>query len=349
MQRPTGAPLWRLLILPLLLLVGPALAAEGDGLSAGLENPGYEEPPPWFKVSFLDLRDDLLEAREEGRGLMLYFYQDGCPYCKRLLEEGFGDPAIAAKTQANFDVVALNMWGDREVTDLNGSARSEKAFAEFARVMYTPTLILFDRSGKVALRINGYYPPKKLTAALDYVIGGHHRNERFGPWLARRDAPPAEGTIPRAEGFAAPPVDLTKRTGGRPLLVLFEEKGCEPCDELHRDGLPRSEVRAELARFDRLQLDRWSDAELVTPAGRTTTARAWGDALGISYAPSLVMFDAEGREVFRTEAYVRPFHLRNALGYVTSGAYREQPSFQRYIEAVADAMRERGEVVDLMR
>ena len=320
-----------------------------EGLSAGMENPGYVEPPEWFKVSFLDLGDDLLEAREAGKGLMLYFYQDGCPYCQRLLEENFGDAAIADFAQGHFDVVSLNMWGDREVTDLNGTVRGEKAFAEFARVMYTPTLILFDPSGKVALRINGYYPPKKFMAALEYVAGGHHREQRFGPWLAKREAPPTGGTITWAEGFASTPADLSKRSAGRPLLVLFDEAGCAPCDELHRDGLPRSEVRAELARFDRLQLDRFGEGEVVTPGGERTSAKAWAEALGISYAPSLVMFDAEGREVFRAEAYLRPFHLRNALGYVASGAYREQPSFQRYIEGVADAMRERGEVVDLLR
>ncbi|HED15273.1 MAG TPA: hypothetical protein ENI64_00415 [Gammaproteobacteria bacterium] len=54
------------------------------------------------------------------------FYQDGCPYCKKLLQDNFGQKAIADKTQKHFDVIAVNMWGDREVTDLNGNATTEK-------------------------------------------------------------------------------------------------------------------------------------------------------------------------------------------------------------------------------
>lgn len=320
-----------------------------ESLGAGMENPGFEQTPEWFKVSFLDLREDLREAREEGRGLMLYFYQDGCPYCKRLLEENFGDPAIAAYTREHFDVVALNMWGDREVSDLNGTVRSEKAFAQFARVMFTPTLILIDGDGKVALRINGYFPKPKFHAALEYVADGHHRKGKFRAWLAARSAAPTPATARVVPGAMAPPYELAAREGGKPLVVLFEQGACDACDELHRDGVSRPEVREELARFDVLSLDMWSDTPLVTPEGARRTAEGWARELSIHYAPSLVMFDAEGREVFRTEAYLRPFHLRNALGYVASGAYREQPSFQRYIEGVADAMRERGEAVELMR
>ena len=47
--------------------------------------------------------------------------------------------------------------------------------------------------------------------------------------------------------------------------------------------------------------------------------------------------------MFRIEAYVRPFHLAAALDYVASGAYRSEPSFQRYLQARAERMRGRGD------
>jgi thioredoxin-related protein len=62
----------------------------------------------------------------------------------------------------------------------------------------------------------------------------------------------------------------------------------------------------------------------------------------------MVLFDAAGREVFRVEAYVRTFHLQSALDYVASRAYANEPNFQRYIQARADARRARGERVDVM-
>jgi hypothetical protein len=46
---------------------------------------------------------------------------------------------------------------------------------------------------------------------------------------------------------------------------------------------------------------------------------------------------------------VRPFHLAGALDYVASGGYRKEPSFQRYLQAHAERLRERGEPVNLWK
>ena len=50
-------------------------------------------------------------------------------HCNKLVEENFRDPDIHAAMQDGFDVVALNMWGDREVVSVNGKSFTEKTFA----------------------------------------------------------------------------------------------------------------------------------------------------------------------------------------------------------------------------
>lgn len=62
-----------------------------------------------------------------------------------------------------------------------------------------------------------------------------------------------------------------------------------------------------------------------------------------------MFFDSGGKEVFRIDGYLRPFHFAASLDNVASGAYRAQPEFQRYVEVRADAMRARGQRVDLMQ
>jgi thioredoxin-related protein len=78
-------------------------------------------------------------------------------------------------------------------------------------------------------------------------------------------------------------------------------------------------------------------------------ADEWGRSLKIVYTPSIVFFDAAGREVIRTEAYTRPFHLAGAFAYVSSGEYRNEPSFQRFLQARSERMRQRGQPVDLWK
>ena len=69
----------------------------------------------------------------------------------------------------------------------------------------------------------------------------------------------------------------------------------------------------------------------------------------MTFAPTIVFFAADGREVFRIDAYLRPFHLESSLDYVASGAYRDEPSFQRFIQARAERIRARGATVDLWK
>ena len=78
--------------------------------------------PAWFKESFLDFEEDIAEAAAQGKRLVLYFYQDGCPYCSALIQHNFGQRDIVQTTQAYFDLVAINMWGDREVVQVGGQS-----------------------------------------------------------------------------------------------------------------------------------------------------------------------------------------------------------------------------------
>jgi len=340
-----------LLVLVAIIFSSQALAATGDGLTEGLVNPGYEEKPYWFKNSFLDLREDVGEAADEGRRVMLYFYQDGCPYCAKLLQDNFGQAEISQKTQDSFDVIAINMWGDREVVDMSGSDTTEKSFAASMKVMFTPTLLFLDEQGEELLRINGYFPPHKFDIALDYVAGKHENDGAFREYLAQRAPAPATGKLHIQPAYLKPPYQLNSivKLSKKPLLVYFEQKQCAACDELHEDILLRPESRELEKQFQPVLLDTWADTPLITPDGKKTTAAKWAKDLNIQYTPSLVFFDNNGVEVFRTEGYLKAFHIQSSMEYVASGAYQHETEFQRFVDERADAMRAQGIEVDLMK
>ncbi len=317
-------------------------------LAAGMVNPGYQEKPDWFADSFLDIRTDISEAQAHGKRLLLYFYQDGCPYCKKLLDTNFALQDTVTRTRARFEVIAINMWGDREVTDLAGDLTTEKEFARDLRVMFTPTLLFMDEQGKVVLRLNGYYPPHQFNAALDYGAKYSGSDPDFRSYLKQVDPAPASGMLYSDPSYLSVSADLAARTGGKPLLVLFEQKDCAPCDELHQDILQRPESRRQLMRFDVVLLDMWSNNPVRRADGNQSSIAEWASDLKVQYAPSLVFFDADNHEVFRTDAYLKAFHIQSAMDYVASRAYLDQPSFQRYIAARADALEALGTHVDLM-
>ena len=95
-------------------------------------------------------------------------------------------------------------------------------------------------------------------------------------------------------------------------------------------------------------LEMWSKDPVRRPDGKTSSVAQWAQDLNVQYAPSLVFFDGQGAEVFRTEAYLKSFHIQSSMDYVASGAYLEQPSFQRFISARAEALEAQGVHVDIM-
>lgn len=167
----------------LLLLTGWLLAAPASAFEPG------EEGPAWFKQSFLDVREDIAEAGKSNRKLMLYFYLDGCPYCTRFLRETLSLKDIASRTRKHFDVVAIDVRGSREVTDLSGRKMPEKDFAVATGVKYTPTFIVFDDSGKTLMRLIGFQSPARFDAAIDYIATAAYRlNPDFDTYLKARAA-----------------------------------------------------------------------------------------------------------------------------------------------------------------
>ena len=286
--------------------------------------------PPWFTESLLEIPEDVKEAAQDGKRLMLYFGQDGCPYCKELMQTNFTQRAIVEKTRRRFVAIALNIWGDREVQWTDGRRMSEKELTRTLKVQYTPTLIFLDEKGAIAARLNGYYPPHRFTAALDFASGVAGKGRRFEDYMKAAVKESARPKLNEQPFLRKSPVDLK---GARPVALLFETPYCSGCDELHDEGFRRPEVRKLLEKFDVYQL---------TPdAGRALSLR-------VAYTPSIVFFDA-GKEAFRIEAYLRPFHLASALDYIASGAYRKEPSFQRFLQARAERLRESGATVDLWK
>ncbi|QFY89989.1 thioredoxin fold domain-containing protein [Magnetovirga frankeli] len=337
-------PLRRLLIhlglgLCAALLLGAPALAEDDPDDAPLFNdaplPEGHEHPSWFERSFLHLGEDLEEAVAAGKsGLIVYFGQPRCPYCRMMLEHNWGMADIVAYTRQHFDVVGLNIWGAEELTDLQGQAISVRDFALREDANFTPSLIFYDAQGRQALMLRGYYPPYKFRAALEYVAGGHYQREPFLAFLERGDATLTfePGELNEEPFFAKPPhqLDRSRHPGERPLVVFFERGDCHACNVLHAQTLRDPALLSLFHRFDAVQLDIGSQQPLITPDGQRSTPRDWSRQLGLFYTPSLLFFDEQGREIMRVDSVAYFFRLRAVLNFILSKGYQQQPNFMRW-------------------
>ena len=294
--------------------------------------------PDWFKNSFLNLEEDLQEALEGGKkGIIVYFGQKNCPYCEALMQINFGrEKDIVLYTQKYFDVIPIDIWGSREVTDLEGNLTEEKSFAVDNKANFTPTLIFYGKDGEKLLQLRGYYTPYKMRAALTYVVEGYYAQESLRSYMARADPPnkDSDKAMNSEEFFDKPPYFLQRSIipAENPLAVFFEQRSCHACDVLHTEPLQDDITRLLLEGFQVVQLDMWSNTPVLTPDGQKLTAQQWANQLGLFYAPSIVFFDEHGEEIIRVSSVVRVYRLRGVLEYVLNKGYLEAPTFQRWRE-----------------
>jgi len=291
--------------------------------------------PDWFKVSFLELADDLQEALDAGKkGIIIYFGQKHCAYCKAQLENNWGQKDILHYTQKYFDVIAIDIRSQRQVTDFDGTTMSEKEYAIRHRTNFTPSLLFYVRGGKQALKLRGYRPPYQFRAALEYVADDHYLKEAFDLYLARAESAFSYGkdSLNQHPQFMPPPyaLDRSHFAAERPLLVAFERPNCHACDILHGGPLEDPRINALLKQLDMVQINIRSDTPVITPVGKHTSAKKWAQELKLDYTPTLMFFDQHGKEIIRIDSVVWFYRLRNVLDYVNSGDYRRFPTFQAW-------------------
>ena len=333
------------------VLLTPDLGMASEKKRGAYQGAIATEYPAWFKDSFLNLSDDIAEARTHNKRVMLMFTQDNCPYCNALVERNLAQKDIEQGLRERFDVIALNVWGDREVIGLDGARHTEKGYASLLKVQFTPTLLFFDEAGQVILRLNGYLPPERFKTAIEYVAQRKEKSISYRDYIAANTPPASGGELFKEDFFKPAPYRLTRKPGtsSRPLAVFFEQKDCPSCAELHQKVLSDPDTRAILKKLEVIQLDMWSKTPLINPQGKRLTVREWAKALDVKYAPTIVLFDERGREIIRSEAFFKTFHTQGIFAYLAEGGYKTEPDFQRYLSARAEKLREQGKDVDIWR
>jgi thioredoxin-related protein len=186
-----GPPMSRLksLAVALILAVTPALAVDlgDDGL----------HKPTWLRETFKDLSEDLAEANAEGKRLLVIVEQRGCIYCTEMHEKVYPDPKIDALIREGYFVVQVNLFGDVEVTDFDGTTLPEKAMAARWGVMFTPTMIFLPEevpenvtaAESAVAMMPGAFGIQTTEALLTWVRDKEYEDgEHFQKYLAARIA-----------------------------------------------------------------------------------------------------------------------------------------------------------------
>ena len=175
----------------LLTAVVVLLAISGTARAAAVGDDGLHKQP-WFAETFLILAEDMAEADAQGKRVAVIFEQKGCPYCREMHAVNFQVPELTDFVKKNFTVLQLNLWGSREVTDLDGKAMEERDLARRWRVNFTPTIVFLPtpeemKAGETEVaRMPGYFKPFHFHSMFEYVKAGAYKDQPFQRFLQHK-------------------------------------------------------------------------------------------------------------------------------------------------------------------
>lgn len=126
--------------------------------------------PSWFKPSRLDLPTEIKEATNNKKILLVFAHQDNCSFTAKFIETTFQDEKVKNLLLKHFEIIDLNVNGEREVIASNHQKLKEKEYARKIKIFSTPTLLVFNKDGAIIKRYSGYYPPETLLTFLESNI-----------------------------------------------------------------------------------------------------------------------------------------------------------------------------------
>jgi len=120
----------------------------------------------------------------------------------------------------------------------------------------------------------------------------------FGPLIVTCTllaATPSHAQLQQADDLARAATEA--RTRGAPLLIAFMQQSCPYCAVARRDHLlPLQNDPQWRNRVRIIEIETDRSTKLRDFAGTATTHRAFAKSLGVRRVPTLIVFDADGRQ-----------------------------------------------------
>jgi thioredoxin-related protein len=165
------------MIFKLSLLVCLITLSAADVIAATRDSANY-----FFDQFLGDFSEELEVARDEGKqGILIMFEMDECPFCHRMKRQVLNQVEVQDYFKQHFQIYAVDVEGDVEISDFQGQTLKEKQFAfrQF-KVRATPVFGFFDLNGQLITRFTGATNNAQEFIWLgEFVVDGHYKSSNF--------------------------------------------------------------------------------------------------------------------------------------------------------------------------
>ena len=123
-------------------------------------------------------------AKVSDKLIIVNFYTDWCPNCRRMNEKTYRDEGVLKQLNESFISVKLNAESSRPLI-IEGQTVTEYQVALMFRVGSYPTTWFLTSEGRPLLPVKGYYGPDLFAPMLRFVEGGWYEKMDFDMYMER--------------------------------------------------------------------------------------------------------------------------------------------------------------------
>lgn len=145
----------------------------------------------FFMPKMGDFKEELATAKREGKtGVLIMFEMEDCPFCARMKGTVLNQSEVQDWFRKHFLIYDMDVKGGTDMTDFQGNATTEKAFALANRARATPTFLFFDLEGLPITRFTGAtQTPEEFMLLGRYVVEGAYKTEPFNVYKRQAAKP----------------------------------------------------------------------------------------------------------------------------------------------------------------
>ncbi|MYA78836.1 MAG: DUF255 domain-containing protein [Gemmatimonadetes bacterium] len=161
------------------MAIGASMTVGVPVATAGEVNEKKPTEPDWQRLD-----KALALAKDSGKLIIVNFYTDWCPNCRRMNEKTYRDETVLKQLAKSFISVKLNAESSQPLI-IQGQTVTEYQVALMFQVGSYPTTWFLTSEGRPLLPVRGYYGPDLFAPMLRFVEGGWYEKMDFDLYMER--------------------------------------------------------------------------------------------------------------------------------------------------------------------
>jgi len=142
-----------------------------------------EETKP-LTLNWLSYNEGLTLAEKENKYVLIYFYTDGCSWCKKMIDQTYSNEEVKKILSDRFVAVKIDARSENKVME-NEEEISEKKLAILYQVSGYPTTWFIENNQTRIAPLPGYVTTEQFIPVLNYIGEGWYKSISFKEYMEK--------------------------------------------------------------------------------------------------------------------------------------------------------------------